>query len=120
MRSAYSTAIFFFSSRRRHTRCSRDWSSDVCSSDLAFPTVVDPDLAPPGMHVMSTQVQYAPYALRRGGWGTEREKLADRGVPILAVHIPRVERFGLDRQILTPPDLEARVRVTEGPIHPRG
>src|SRR2546429_5803042 len=27
-------SIFFFSSRRRHTRCSRDWSSDVCSSDL--------------------------------------------------------------------------------------
>src|SRR5687768_17824797 len=27
-------ALFFFSSRRRHTRCSRDWSSDVCSSDL--------------------------------------------------------------------------------------
>src|SRR5690606_39348481 len=26
--------IFFFSSRRRHTRFSRDWSSDVCSSDL--------------------------------------------------------------------------------------
>src|SRR5205809_6953457 len=29
--------FFFFSSRRRHTRCSRDWSSDVCSSDLAPP-----------------------------------------------------------------------------------
>src|SRR6266436_2744431 len=28
--------VFFFSSRRRHTRCSRDWSSDVCSSDLAW------------------------------------------------------------------------------------
>src|SRR2546429_1155158 len=28
--------LFFFSSRRRHTRCSRDWSSDVCSSDLKF------------------------------------------------------------------------------------
>src|SRR2546429_4782286 len=28
--------FFFFSSRRRHTRCSRDWSSDVCSSDLEF------------------------------------------------------------------------------------
>src|SRR5256884_5727813 len=27
---------FFFSSRRRHTRCSRDWSSDVCSSDLIW------------------------------------------------------------------------------------
>src|SRR5207249_6359029 len=29
---------FFFSSRRRHTRSKRDWSSDVCSSDLAFAT----------------------------------------------------------------------------------
>src|SRR3989449_2210070 len=28
------SCFFFFSSRRRHTRCSRDWSSDVCSSDL--------------------------------------------------------------------------------------
>src|SRR2546429_8009698 len=31
----YIGGYFFFSSRRRHTRCSRDWSSDVCSSDLA-------------------------------------------------------------------------------------
>src|SRR2546429_6688787 len=30
------TRFFFFSSRRRHTICSRDWSSDVCSSDLAL------------------------------------------------------------------------------------
>src|SRR6266542_5275917 len=30
------TSVFFFSSRRRHTRCYRDWSSDVCSSDLAL------------------------------------------------------------------------------------
>src|SRR5207245_5273381 len=29
--------LFSFSSRRRHTRCYRDWSSDVCSSDLTFP-----------------------------------------------------------------------------------
>src|SRR2546422_4380927 len=37
--SAYCRVVlsfFFFSSRRRHTRCSRDWSSDVCSSDLAL------------------------------------------------------------------------------------
>src|SRR2546429_3079622 len=33
-------AVFFFSSRRRHTRCSRDWSSDVCSSDLAQTLVI--------------------------------------------------------------------------------
>src|SRR2546429_4131441 len=35
--SSLSSSIFFFSSRRRHTRCSRDWSSDVCSSDLLSP-----------------------------------------------------------------------------------
>src|SRR5207245_7505125 len=34
--SRYYFLIFFFSSRRRHTRCYRDWSSDVCSSDLAL------------------------------------------------------------------------------------
>src|SRR6266511_5420544 len=33
--------FFFFSSRRRHTRFSRDWSSDVCSSDLTVDTVID-------------------------------------------------------------------------------
>src|SRR3989337_3703644 len=32
----FSGDFFFFSSRRRHTRCYRDWSSDVCSSDLGF------------------------------------------------------------------------------------
>src|SRR2546429_5030165 len=34
--STVGALIFFFSSRRRHTRCSRDWSSDVCSSDLLY------------------------------------------------------------------------------------
>src|SRR2546429_5971634 len=37
--------LFFFSSRRRHTRCSRDWSSDVCSSDLARIVLCDPHRA---------------------------------------------------------------------------
>src|SRR6266496_5976109 len=37
--------IFFFSSRRRHTRSLRDWSSDVCSSDLAPDGTADPDWA---------------------------------------------------------------------------
>src|SRR6266436_6508087 len=39
--------FFFFSSRRRHTRCSRDWSSDVCSSDLIAPGPVPTDLNRP-------------------------------------------------------------------------
>src|SRR5256884_1870290 len=36
--------VFFFSSRRRHTRCSRDWSSDVCSSDLFLGAFAGEDL----------------------------------------------------------------------------
>src|SRR5256884_3073929 len=36
--------FFFFSSRRRHTRCSRDWSSDVCSSDLFLLRTATPPL----------------------------------------------------------------------------
>src|SRR5256884_3131946 len=39
--------VFFFSSRRRHTRCSRDWSSDVCSSDLALNAPLGNDLHGP-------------------------------------------------------------------------
>src|ERR1041385_9457815 len=37
--------FFFFSSRRRHTRCSRDWSSDVCSSDLSSSSGAEPLVA---------------------------------------------------------------------------
>src|SRR5690606_40487010 len=39
--SWYFSPSFFFSSRRRHTRFSRDWSSDVCSSDLALAVAVE-------------------------------------------------------------------------------
>src|SRR2546429_6048944 len=39
-RTRKSHEFFFFSSRRRHTRCSRDWSSDVCSSDLFRGTAI--------------------------------------------------------------------------------
>src|SRR2546422_7935877 len=40
-RACHWTLFFFFSSRRRHTRCSRDWSSDVCSSDLTASEVAN-------------------------------------------------------------------------------
>src|SRR5690606_39647800 len=40
-RVALSLLLFFFSSRRRHTRFSRDWSSDVCSSDLFVRAIIE-------------------------------------------------------------------------------
>src|SRR2546429_6069182 len=52
------TNLFFFSSRRRHTRCSRDWSSDVCSSDLYRAKV---SLAVEGGRGRSRTVGFHPY-----------------------------------------------------------
>src|SRR5207245_5121030 len=54
-----SMIFFFFSSRRRHTRCYRDWSSDVCSSDLRAGSDSGP-----------TQVTYATRA-PTGGWSEQ-------------------------------------------------
>src|SRR2546429_6013177 len=51
--------LFFFSSRRRHTRCSRDWSSDVCSSDLRSPR---PDRAREQTARDSSQQSHRPHA----------------------------------------------------------
>ena len=37
-------------------------------TDAAMPAVIDPDMAPPGKHVLCCFVQYAPYELKRGDW----------------------------------------------------
>ncbi len=85
--------------------------------DVFVQTTVDPDLAPPGKHVMSVLVQYAPYDLRPGNWKKEGEKLADRVVAILGDHLPGFERLIVHRQVLTPADLEATFGLTEGHIY---
>src|SRR2546422_10704631 len=57
--------FFFFSSRRRHTRCSRDWSSDVCSSDLkAHPAAGMPNDGSAEPYTLATA--YASAARRLG------------------------------------------------------
>src|SRR2546429_1540983 len=50
--------IFFFSSRRRHTRCSRDWSSDVCSSDLYYQEEGEARLAPAKKKLDAAGIKY--------------------------------------------------------------
>src|SRR5436305_13602657 len=54
--------FFFFSSRRRHTRCGRDWSSDVCSSDLGLHARAEGDDEPAEQHQQRTLDPHA----RRG------------------------------------------------------
>src|SRR5699024_11319928 len=65
--------IFFFSSRRRHTRSKRDWSSDVCSSDLAFSLALVKEPESTKSKVMA-KVQDGLFAyLRAQGWDTTEE-----------------------------------------------
>src|SRR2546429_9573373 len=75
-------ASFFFSSRRRHTRCSRDWSSDVCSSDLVVVPDVGGGFGPKGP-IYPEEILVAAAAHRLGRpvkWGESRhENLASMG-----------------------------------------
>ena len=85
--------------------------------DIRIPTLADPTLAPPGRHVMSIQMQYAPYHLREGNWETQRPVLADTIIETLAQYAPDVRDLILHCQVLTPADLEATYGLAEGSIY---
>jgi len=86
--------------------------------DIVLPTLVDPSMAPPGKHVMSCFVQYAPYHLTNGReWdGATREAFGDAVVETIAERAPKFEKLILYRQVLTPLDLEQIFGLTEGNI----
>jgi len=84
--------------------------------DIVIPTLTDPSLAPPGRHVMSCFVQYAPYHLRSSTWDAEREALGDAVIDTIAEHAPNIRDIILHRQVLTPLDLEREFGLTEGNI----
>jgi phytoene dehydrogenase-like protein len=73
-------------------------------------------VAPPGKHLMSMFVQYAPYKLRSGNWDEIKDAFADRCFEVLAEHAPNFKRSVIDRQILTPLDLERTFGLTGGNI----
>ncbi len=84
--------------------------------DCIFPSVIDPAMAPPGRHVMSCFVQYAPYALE-GGWNdAQREAFGDAVVDTLAEYAPNLKQIIRHRQVLTPLDIEQMTGLTEGNI----
>jgi phytoene dehydrogenase-like protein len=84
--------------------------------DIVIPTLTDPSLAPPGKHVMSCFVQYAPYHLSASTWDAEREPFGDAVVETIAEHAPNLPRLIRHRQVLTPLDLEREFSLTEGNI----
>jgi phytoene dehydrogenase-like protein len=84
--------------------------------DCVIPSLTDPSVAPPGKHVMSCFVQYAPYHLKESTWDEQREALGDTVVDTLVEYAPNIKNIILNRQVLTPLDLEREFGLTEGNI----
>lgn len=84
--------------------------------EMTIPSTVDPGLAPPGKHVASMFVQYAPYKLTEGAWDEKREEFGDRCIDVLAQYAPNIKNIILHRQVLTPLDLERTYGITGGNI----
>jgi len=92
--------------------------------DMVIPSLTDPSVAPPGKHVMSCFVQYAPYDLREPGtgnrkpelWDIQREAFGDAVVNTIAEYAPNIKDRILHRQVLTPLDIERDFGLTEGNI----
>ena len=84
--------------------------------DAIFPSMIDPGMAPPGKHVMSCFVQYAPYHLGEGSWEGQRDAFGDAVVNALSQYIPNLKKIILHRQVLSPWDIEKTIGLSGGNI----
>ena len=86
--------------------------------DMIIPTLVDPTMAPPGKHVISCFVQYAPYKLapELGTWDDQREAFGDAVIDRIAEFAPNIRDIILHRNVQTPLDIERTTGLSEGNI----
>ncbi len=84
--------------------------------DMVIPSLTDPSVAPPGKHVLSCFVQYAPYKLAQGTWDEYREAFGNNVINTIAEHSPNIKDIIIDKQVLTPLDLEREFGLTQGNI----
>jgi phytoene dehydrogenase-like protein len=84
--------------------------------DMVLPSLTDPSVAPPGKHVLSCFVQYAPYKLAEGNWDDQREAFGNNVVETIAQYAPNIKKLIIDKQVLTPLDLEREFGLTQGNI----
>ena len=98
------------------------WYSERPFIDCALQSFVDPGMAPPGKHVLSCFVQYAPYRLRggenRGGndWDAQREPFGDVVQATMSEFFPGFDDLVLHREVVTPLDIERVTGLSEGNI----
>ncbi len=86
--------------------------------DMIIPTLVDPAMAPPGKHVISCFVQYAPYHLAEGAvWDdAARDAFGENVIDTIAERAPNIRDIIVDKQVLTPLDIEQKIGLSEGNI----
>ncbi len=84
--------------------------------EITMATSVDDTIAPPGKHILSMFVQYAPYHLAEGDWDERKESFGDRCVEMLARYASNVPAAIEHRQVLSPLDLERTFGITGGNI----
>ncbi len=85
--------------------------------ECTIPSAVDPTVAPPGKHLMSMFCQYAPYTLRGGSWDdAARNAFADSCFDVVEEYAPGFKASVIDRQVLSPVDIEAKFNLTGGNI----
>ena len=93
------------------------WYSSSPYLDTCIQSMVDPDMAPPGSHVMSCFVEYTPYKLRGSDWDTERQNLGDTVQRTIESFFPGFSNLVLQREVVTPLDIERVAGLTEGNIY---
>jgi phytoene dehydrogenase-like protein len=84
--------------------------------DVIIPSMIDPHMAPPGQHVMSIFVQYAPYDVIGGWTDAKRDAFGQAVVDTLTQYAPNLKHAILHRQVITPADIERVTGLTEGNI----
>ncbi len=84
--------------------------------DGAIQSTLDPDMSPPGKHVLSCFVQYCPYELKNSHWDDERDNLGDTVQNTIESFFPGFGDLVLHREVVTPLDIERVVGLSEGNI----
>lgn len=90
--------------------------ADALPMEVIIPSLEDDSLAPAGRHVLSAQVQYAPYELSKG-WAGERGRFLETVLDNLARYAPDIRSCIVDSELLTPVDLERRFNLSGGHWH---
>ena len=92
------------------------WYSERPYIDMAIQSTIDPDMAPPGKHVLSCFIQYTPYKLRESDWDAEKEHMGDTVQRTLESFFPGFGDLVLQREVVTPLHIERTVGLSEGNI----